>query len=116
MLAAPLLCCPVLCGGGVGGVRTWWLRPGPSHRFIRLQVVLLVQGVQDGQVFLHGWQVHSQVPVHADGEAALQLVALPGHQGGGKALVGRSGLQRQLDGGGGGRGGQSPAAVTFRKN
>lgn len=77
-------------------VVTWSLRPGPSHRFVRLQVVLLVQGVQDGQVFLHGWQVNSEVPVHAVSEAALLLVALLGHQGGGKALVGWSGLQCQL--------------------
>lgn len=44
----------------------------------------------------HGWQIHSQVSVHAAGEAALQLVALLGHQGGAETLIGRSSPQCQL--------------------
>lgn len=72
------------------------LAPPSSHHFVWLQVVLFVQVVQDGQLLLHGGQVDPQVPVHASGEASLQLVALSRHQGGAEALVGRSSSQCQL--------------------
>lgn len=56
-------------------------------------VILLAQGLQDGHVFLNGQQVHSQIPVQAVGEAALQLIPAPGHQSSGEALIGWSSLQ-----------------------
>lgn len=67
-----------------------------SHHFVWLQVVLFVQVVQEGQLLLHGGQVHPQIPVHPSGEAALQLVALSRHQGGAEALIGWSCSQCQL--------------------
>lgn len=50
-----------------------------SNHLVRLQAVLLIQSVQQNQMFLHSREVNAQVSVHTTGEAALQLVALCGH-------------------------------------
>lgn len=75
---------------------------GVLDHLVRFQVVLLIEGVQDGHQPIHGGQVDAEVSVHAAGEGALQLVAFGRHQGSREALIGRSGSQRQLEGTGGG--------------
>ena len=66
-------------GMTAGGSLVLWAGVRVSYHLVRLQVVLVVQSVQDAQLILHGRQIDAQVPVHAAGEARLQLVPLLGH-------------------------------------